>query len=234
MESKKPTFLRGRRIRATRLDRAGRPIYGDDSVAISKGVITIGMTTNVEEGEALSVPNFAGETCVSEPAVPSHAGFGVEIEFCEVDFGMFNLLTGQEVVLNAAGDAIGITESTDIDLSNVNVALEMWLGASENSAPTDGGDGYYGYIVLPFLQGGVISDVTIENSNITFTVTNMTTKNGSAWGAGPYDVELVGGVAAPLSTPLTSKAHRRIMLVEVAPPEPVAGTIPLLDPSTQP
>jgi hypothetical protein len=227
----KASFLRGRRLRATRLDRSGRVIYGDGNQVVSKGFITVGYTSNVEEGEAITQTNAAGETCVSEPAVPTFTGFGVEAEFCEVDFALFSMLTGQEVVEDGAGNVVGITESTAIDLSGVNFALELWLGAQSDAAPSEGGDGFYGYILTPFLSGGTIGDITVENGAITFTITGMQTKNGSAWGAGPYDVELVDGVAAALSTPMGPNDHRRIMLTEVAPPAAVTGGQPVLDPS---
>ena len=232
MKGNRASYVRGKRLRATRLDRSGRPVYGEGSVVVTKGFITIGMTSNVEEGEAISQTNADGDTCINEPGLPSFTGVGVEIEFCEVDFALFEMMTGQPVVLNDDGEAVGITESTSVDLSNVGFAMEMWLGADTKGAtPRQGSQGDYGYILLPFVSGGVISDVSIENGAINFTVNNMATKNGSRWGSGPYNVELVGGAPKPLRTPLRARDHRRIMNVEVAPPTVYAGSIPLLDPT---
>lgn len=232
MRSKKVSYLRGRRMRATRVDANGRPVYGDNATVTTKGFVTVSYTTNTEEGESITVVNANGETCVAEPATPTFSGFGVEAEFCDVDFALFELLTGQELVLDSDGQAIGITESTAVDLSAVSFGLELWLGAdSKGAKASEGSQGQFGYILTPFLGGGVIGDVSIENAAITFTVTGMNTKNGSGWGAGPYNVELVDGVAAPLSTPMKSADHRRIMTVEVAAPEVFAGSTPLLDPS---
>ncbi|HYF71324.1 MAG TPA: hypothetical protein VD864_00810, partial [Nocardioides sp.] len=128
-QSKKVSFLRGRRMRVTLLDTAGRPVFGDSSVVTTKGFVTVGYTTNTEEGEPIVVTNAGGEACVTESATPTFNGFGVEMEFCDVDFALFEILTGQELVLDANGKAIGITESTEVDLSQVNFALELWLGA---------------------------------------------------------------------------------------------------------
>lgn len=230
-KSKKVTFLRGRRIRATRLDAAGRPIYGDSNAVVSKGVITLGYTTNTEEGEAIIVPNFAGENCVVDPATPTFNGHTVEAEFCEVDFALFEIMTGQEVVLDADGMIVGLTESTDVDLSAVKFALELWIGASSDVAASTGSQGTYGYVLTPHLGGGVLGDVTVENGAITFTVTGMATRNGTGWGSGPYAVELVGGEPAVLSTPMKLNDHRRIQTVEVAPPAIYSGSVPVLDPS---
>lgn len=231
MQSKRVSYLRGRRLRATIVDANGRPIYGDNGAVVTKGYVNVSYTTNVEEGESITLPNAGGETCIFEPATPTFNGFGVEAEFCEVDFALFEILTGQEVVLDADGRAIGITESTDVDLTAVNFALEVWLGATTTDTAATGSQGQFGYILTPFLGGGVVGDITVENAAITFTVTGMSTKNGSGWGAGPYAVELVGGAAAPLSTALKANDHRRIMTVEVAPPAVYSGAIPVLDPT---
>ena len=224
-QSKKVSFLRGKRMRVTVLDSAGRPVIGDSSVVSTKGVVSVGYTSNVEDGEAVSVPNMNGEACVSEPATPTLTGFSVEIEFCEVDFALLEIVTGQKAYVDDDGVIIGITESTSVDLSAVNFALEMWLGSTN--------PGEYGYVLTPFLGGGVIGDVTIENGAISFTVTGLATKNGTAWGRGPYNVELVGGVAAPLREPMLANDHRRIITTKVAPPAIYSGATPLLD-STDP
>jgi hypothetical protein len=229
--SKKGSFLRGRRMRATLLDASGRPVYGDSSVVTTKGFVTVGYTTNTEDGEAINVTNAAGETCVAEPATPTFNGFSVEIEFCDVDFALFEMMTGQPVVLDENGKIIGITESTDVDLSSVNFALELWLGAQTSDRPSANAQGQWGYVLTPFLGGGVIGDISVENGAISFTLTGMNTKNGSGWGKGPYKVELVGGVPSPLRVGLKANDHRRIQYTEVAPPEVYPGATPLLDPT---
>lgn len=231
MKSKRVSYLRGRRLRATIVDANGRPIYGDNGAVVTKGYVNVSYTTNVEEGESITLPNAGGETCIFEPAVPSFNGFGVEAEFCEVDFALFEILTGQDVVLDANGKAIGIDESTDVNLTAVNFALEVWLGATTSDAAAAGSQGQYGYVCTPFLGGGVIGDITVENAAITFTVTGMATKNGSGWGAGPYPVELVAGVPNVMRVPMKANTHRRILTVEVAPPTVYAGAIPVLDPA---
>lgn len=222
-------LYRSKRMRATRLDGSGRPVYGPESVVVTRGQITTSFTSNVEEGEPISQPNGNGDTCLSVPATPTLSGFSVESTFCKVDFALFELLTGNPVVLNDDGTIVGIDEGTDIDLAEVNFALELWTGAQVSDTLRAGAEGEWGYILCPFLSGGTLGDITVENAAITFTVTGMQTKNGAAWGSGPYDVDLVGGVAAPLFKPLTSKKHRRITTVEIAPPTDVSGYLALLD-----
>lgn len=227
----KTSYLRGRRIRLTRTDVAGRPVYGDANAAVSKGFVTASMTTNVEEGEAVNVTTADGSQCVFEPATPTVNGIAVEIEFCDVDFSVFELATGQEIYLDENDQPIGITESTEIDLASVTLALELWLGAQVGATAAAEGDGWYGYVLLPFLQGGVIGDISVENGAISFTVTGIQSKTGSAWGLGPYLVELVNGVRTLLRAPIKPGDYRRIFTTQVAPPEPSYGAIPVLDPS---
>lgn len=222
-KSKNTSYLRGRRMRATVLDSSGAPVYGEDSVVVTKGFITVAFTTVTQEGEAITVTNAAGESCVAETATPTMDGFTVEGTFCEVDFRLFEILTGQRVLLDDDGVAIGIAESTDVDLATVNFALELWLGSKIA--------GEWGYVLVPFLRGGIIGDVTIENAAVTFTITGLVTKGGAKWGKGPYAVQTVGGVAAELKDAVTAAEHRRWLSVDVAPPGVLEGSQPLLDPT---
>lgn len=225
------SFLRGKKVRATLLNTSGAVVIGDSSVVTSEGFITIGMTTNVEEGEAISQPNANGDSCIIDSPASTFTGVGVEIEFCGVDFSLFSLITGQPLVLDDNNRVVGITESTDVNLGAVNFALEMWMGAQTAAKTSTGSEGSWGYILLPRLGGGVISDVSIENAAINFTLTGMTTKNGSLWGVGPYKVDLTAGVASTLRRAIKANDHRRIQYVEVAPPKAYSGATPLLDPA---
>jgi hypothetical protein len=223
-QSKKVAFLRGKRVRATAVSTAGVPIYGASSVVTTKGVVTVAYTTQTAQGNAIVLPNFNGENCISETATSNFTGYTVEIDFCDVDFALLQLLTGQAVYVDDNGLVIGITENTDVDLSAVNFALEVWLGSSN--------PGDYGYVVTPFLSGGTIGDISVANDAITFKVTGLTTKNGNGWGKGPYKVEKVAGVDSVLRTALLANDHRRTFSTQTPPPAVVAGSTPLLDPST--
>jgi hypothetical protein len=222
-QSKKVSFLRGKRIRATAVSTAGVPLYGASSVVTTKGVVTLSYTTNVEDGSAISLPNFGGENCINETATSNFTGYSVEAEFCDVDFSLLSLVTGQQVYVDDNGLVIGITESTDVNLAAVNFALEVWLGSN---IPGD-----YGYVLTPFLTGGTIGDITVANDAITFTVTGLQTKNGNGWGKGPYKVEKVLGVDSVLRTAMLANDHRRTFTTQVAPPAVYAGSTPLLNPT---
>jgi hypothetical protein len=225
--------VRGRAMRATRLDGCGRPIYGDDNVAVSKGFVSISFTANNQETTEVLVENAAGERCIYEPARTSFTNYSLEIAFCNVDPALYALLTGQEVISDpVTGDAIGFSVNSDIDTSASAFALEIWTGSPQADACSDDqSQGSFGYLLTPYVQGGSFGDFTIENGAITFTITGAQTKVGSTWGTGPYNVQLVGGEPAPLSSPVLSGDHLRVLAVEVAPPTTYCGLRPLLDPT---
>ena len=170
--------VKGRKMRATRLDGCGRPILGDDSMVVTKGFISVGFTANTSESDEINVTNAAGERCVYEASVTSLLGYGIEIQFCNVDPELLSIMTGQPVVLSADGETvIGFDVDTKISLDNSNFALELWAGAQAGDAcQSDGSQGQFGYILLPYLTGGILGDFSVENGAVTFTVTGANTK----------------------------------------------------------
>lgn len=234
-------LVKGRKIRVTRLDNCGRPVYGDDSQVVSKGFISVGYTANTTETDEINVTNAAGERCVYEASVTSLTGYGVEIQFCNVDPELLSLVTGQPVVLGPDGNTvIGFDVDTKIELSNSNFALELWAGAPTGDAcSTAGAEGSFGYLLLPYVSGGILGDFTVENAAVTFNVTGANTKEGNAWGVGPYsDIMLDGATPTPapgpMATPVSTSTALRTMIVDLAPPDDACGARPLMDPSATP
>lgn len=240
--TKKVALLKGRRLRATRLDACGRPVYGDDAVVTSKGFISVGFTANTAETDEINVLNAAGETIAYEASVTSLRGYGIEIVLGEVDPELFSLITGQPVVLDADGNPSGFDIDTQITLTGQGFALELWAGAPAGDACEDeDAQGSYGYLLLPFLQGGILGDFSVENGAISFTITGANTKDGNAWGRGPYNVVLNPGedpgdpkVPGPMITPVSTTTALRVLIVDVAPPEALTGSRPLLNPANAP
>lgn len=234
MSTKCLSLVKGRRIRLTRLDGCGRPVYGDCSTVVSKGFISVAFTANTTESDEISVTNAAGEICVFEPAETTLTGYAVEIAFCEVDPDLFALVTGQPVVTDVNGNVIGFDIDTKLNLSGQGFALELWAGsASGDACATEGASGSYGYLLLPFIRGGIVGDFTVENGAVTFTITGGSTRDGNSWGVGPYnDIMLgAGGTPGPMTSPIGSTVALRTILTDVAPPEAACGCRPLLDPT---
>lgn len=226
-------LVKGRRIRLTRVDGCGRPVFGENSQAVSKGFISVALTANTTDTDEVNLTNAAGERCIYIPAESSIASYSVEIAFCDVDPELFSLATGQQVVLDAAGNAIGLSVDTAIDTTASGFALELWAGVGDDDACASGALSSYGYFLLPFLKGGIIGDFTVENDAVTFTLTGATTRDGNAWGVGPYNNVFTDaeGDLTPLPEAISTTAALWWAKTNAAPPEPFVGSRPLLDPS---
>lgn len=233
MASKGRGAVKGRRLRVTRLDGCGRIVYGEDSQAVSKGFVSVAWTANTIDTDEVNQPNASGERCIYEAAETELTGYTMTAVFCEVDPELFSLVTGQRVYLDENGDAIGFAVNTDVKLTGQGFALEVWAGAPATDACDDpNAQGEYGYFLAPYLRGGILSDYTIENGAINFTITGAVTRNGNRWGIGPYNVMMNAGVPSPLITPLEPNDHKLLIWVTVAPPEPFYGLRPVLDPDS--
>lgn len=214
------SMVRGRVMRVTRLDGCGRVKAAGCSAITSEGFVSIAFTANIDEGEEISVVNAGGKTCVKDTPVPRLSNYTLVVTFCEVSPELYAMLTGQRVVFNADGDAVGFRVNTDVDPSDSGFALEVWSNVPGVACGAATDQGTFGYTLVPFVQGGVLGDFTIENNAVTFTVSNASTKSGGSWGVGPYDVVDDGGTASGLLEPIGSADHLHVQLTTIAPPAP--------------
>ena len=216
--SKQYSLVRGRAMRATRTNGCGNPTPGADSVVTSEGFISVGLTANTEAGETISVTNAAGKVCVQDEPTPKFVNYSVEINFCGVNPDLVGMLTGQPLVLDAQGEAVGFRMNSKIDVDLSGFALELWAGVAGQACDTTGATSY-GYVLLPFIKGGTLGDFSIENGAVNFSVTGAKTKDGSGWGVGPYDVVLdATGTPSPLAEVITEGDHLHLELTSVPPP----------------
>ncbi len=85
-----------------------------------------------------------------------------------------------------------------------------------------------GYALLPFVSKGTLADLTFDGENaVDFTVQNMASVSGNAWGTGPYNVVMnaaTPSAAAKLPTPLDPLTH--FLLLDTAVAAPAATTEP--------
>lgn len=221
-------LIRGRVMRVTRLDGCGAIVLGPTSQVVSDGFVTAGFAAQVDEGTTISVPNAAGRICILDEPVPAFTGYDVTVEFCGVNPDLYTLMTGQPIVMDAAGEqGVGFRMNSGIDANESGFALEVW--SSVPAAACEPGQGTsYGYTLVPFIKGGIIGDFTIGNDAVNFTLTGAKSKDGTAWGVGPYDVVLdETNLPGPLNTAMDSKDHLNVEITTVAPPEPVCGALPL-------
>jgi hypothetical protein len=226
MATKCFSLVRGRVLRVTKLDGCGAVSLGPTSMVTSDGFITVTFTANTDEGETISVTNAAGRVCILDEPCPKFTGYDVEVAFCGVDPDLYALMTGQPVVLDGATptpNAVGFKMNTDVDACATGFALELWSNVpSAVCAPGTGVS--YGYMLIPFLKGGVIGDFTIGNDAVNFTMTGAKSKDGNAWGVGPYKVvPNATGASSTLLTALAANDHLLVQLTTIAPPAATCG-----------
>jgi hypothetical protein len=222
------TSIRGRMMRVTKVDNAGRPAPGTCSVVTTKGFVSLAMASETDEGSDLTVTLADGSTCVSEPGTPTVKWITITAEFCNVDPDLLTLINPTWTkLLDRNGDTIGWEESLDVS-TDAGFALEVWADVSGYTPTEVTADGAWVYYLLPYLSSGTLGDITVENGAASFTVTGRT-KKGSQWGRGPYNVmaNAPDGRPGPLITPFSPAAPRRIFLTTVKPPAAVCGCQPL-------
>jgi hypothetical protein len=215
-----PTIVEGDRIRISRVDGCGRPVFGECNNVVTDGLVSIKFTPEVEEGEERTTTNFAGRTCVSRAGCDRIKWWTVEIVWCNINFRAFEMLTGYKLRRNDDGEVVGYTVSNTIDCS-AGYSVEAWLqveGAADACTGEEGA-GSWLYQPVPWVTGGTPGEITIGGEDsITFTTTGRT-RAGHRWGRGPYNVEIVEGVPAPLRDPIPPEDPMAYVVTTVAPPE---------------
>lgn len=227
-----PSYVQGHTARATRLDICGNPDFGPCAYAVSDGWITIEIASNVEDPDEFKQKNALGVFLVNQRSRPLLNWLDVTMTFQKVDFELFEIVTGQELILNDASPAeaigLGWTES---NFATANFSLELWMGNSEEPCPPGGTpEPYFGYNLLPWVVEGALGEsITVTNDLITFTITGRT-RTGTPWGTGPYDVLLDNtGTASPLFSPVPDDAHLwGPIQTQLAPPPGACGCQELL------
>lgn len=207
------SVVRGKRVRVTELDVCGSPVTGN-SYVVSDGFIQVAITTEVEDGDEYIQKNADGALCINERGPDSVKRHNVTVDWCNVDPDIMNLVLGYPLEMDG-DDAVGYRGQSGA--ADANWALEIWTGLGNQSCD----DGLmYGYLLIPFITGSTLGDMTVENAPTTFQTTGYTQDN-SGWGVGLYDV--IGDPAGPLLVAMAATQHFLIRTTEVAPPTAVCG-----------
>lgn len=214
--------VRGRVMRATKVDDCGAPVIGACSVVTSDGFISVAISPEIAEGEEIEVRKADGTLCISDKSCSELKWLGVEITLCQVDPDLLAFLTGYDLVLDFAGDTVGNRVGGDISC-DAGTALELWSDIPGQVCSLTGAK-KYGYFVMPWLVDAVIGDFTIENDALSMVI-NARTRAGSNWGVGPHDVDPVNvaNLAGPLLTPFGDDQHMDLHVTTVAPPVVACG-----------
>ncbi|MDH6279534.1 hypothetical protein [Prescottella agglutinans] len=220
--------IRSRVVRVTSLDACGAPRIGQKSTAVSEGHISIKLSPQYEDGEETNQKNAAGKLIVIDKALDQLKYFNFEIVFAQVNPDIFNQVTGQPIVLDHAGNAVGVRIGATVE---ANCAVETWTDVPNTACGPDGKS--FGYALVPWIKGGRLGDFSFENALANFTLTGRTESN-SQWGTGPYKVVLnepvapaTEPVAGKLLTAIAADQHFHMEPTTVAPPAVTVGAVPL-------
>lgn len=210
--------VRGKRMRLTRLSASLAPVVGPATTGVSDGFVTVKITPQYDDGDAIQQKNANGDYCVNETADPVLTGVEAEIAFCGVNADYLSMLTGFSSVVDFEAAAVGLRLSGGVPLTNY--ALEVWTGVASNGAA-------WGYLLLPALGGGKISEFTVQNGTTDFTVTSKS-KEGSQWGTGPgtylpIGTGAQGATPGKLLTAIGARDYVHLERVTIAPPAVAAG-----------
>lgn len=219
-------------MRLTQVNACGVPIVGsgNKSQLVTDGIVKIGLSAEYEDGEDTTKKNGAGKICFQHKDPDELKYLSPEIEFCGIDPEAYSLITGQPIVLNADGDAVGLRLGSGA--TDTAFALEVWTDVPGVACET--GKPLYGYWLIPFIGPGKLSDIELSVSAAEFTLSSQT-KPGTGWGVGPYDVvEALGddpqedpNVPSPLLEPLLKNQHIHFEATPIAPPAPTDGAVEL-------
>lgn len=180
--------LLGKMIRVTRLDECGSPPPPGtpDAYLATDGFITVTLSSETEDGVEILTKKANGDICVNEKFANSFKRFTVEINFCGVNPALFGMITNGVPYLDYCGDLAGF--KVPEGAIDSKFALELWTGMS-GLACVPGQETASGYILLPFLNAGVLGDLEINGTDaLNFTMTGAYSKGQNMWGVGPYDV----------------------------------------------
>jgi hypothetical protein len=216
----------GKRLRATVLDACGVPpaAAAPDAWLATDGFISVALSSEVEDGTEIITKKADGSLCVNEKQADSFKRFTAEIEFCGVNPSLLAIVSNAEPYLDGT-EVIGFTVPEGV--IDKKFALELWTGLS-GQACAPGAEEAGGYLLLPFLQAGVLGDITIDGENaVTFSITGASTKGGNAWGVGPYDVVLDTSAPAALPTALDPLDHLLLIDTGLAPPPSACDPQPM-------
>ena len=194
MADKPFSLVQGEVMRLTRVDNCGTPIPGACGTIVTDGFVSVGMTRESDEGEEFQATKANGRKCIDQRARPRLRWFNVEINFCVADPEAIEMMTGSQLWEDFAGtDSIGWVDDDDTH-DDANFALEVWsnvAGATACGGDAECGpdaDEQWGYLLLPLVTNGMMSDTTVENGPLSWVITGQTRANAN-WGDGPYNVQ---------------------------------------------
>lgn len=212
--------VQGLCLRITRLDTCCNPPSGGtaDSFVVSNSFIDLSLTAELEEPDEFIVKTASGKLCLNEIGCATLKRYTVQVNLCNADPDLFNIIGGVNRVLDSDGDVIGYQVDQGLGDCTAKFSLEIWTRIPQDSCTT--ADTEYLYWLLPCVQNGRVGDITIENGPLTFSFTADALPS-SVWASGPYNVmsnPTGSPVVGQLVTPVTCQVALHVQTTTVAPP----------------
>lgn len=175
-------YVRGRRLRITRVSPAGDPVAGACSSVVTDGFITGTVSQEVEAGSEITTTNAWGDQCIEDKAPDTIKWVNVSLEFCLVNPDILDIIGGANPLgvgtapnIDYIGASFGPFTNTD------HFGIELWMKDVVNY-PTR-----WGYLVVPNVQNGRIDgDIVVQNDALTFKLVGQGVVATADWGVGPY------------------------------------------------
>lgn len=213
MPSECRSVLKSCLARFVRLDECGGIVVGEASMLTTKGYISVAATAQIETGEEFIQRNACGELCLNEKDDDQFKRYDLEMQFCQVDPELLELISGARILVDSEGVSRGFAHGESAGVENFS--LELWTKVSGGGCE---GDPEWYWFAFPWVSNGVLTDVTFENGPLTLTVTGSTRGAGAAWGRG-----IGPNFILPEGETAMSTDHLLAYLTTVQPPAAVCG-----------
>lgn len=224
-------------MRFTKVDSCGNPVYGPTSTFVTDAFSQVEISAEIEEGAEYLQRKANGAVCVSSKQPDSLKWWLWTIDFCQIDPELWaNANDKFGLVHDYLANVVGWDQRYDT-ASNNAIAVEMWTKTQGqiDSCDNETSQGAWGYVAGFKLVNARVGDtLTFSGEPNPFQMV-ATSDSGSRWGKGPYPIQINEGEPpspGPFITPVPSDHALRVMVVDVAPPEPQCGGQPLNNPDT--
>lgn len=191
---------------------------------VSDSFVTLNLTAEMEDPDEFIVKLANGKLCINETGLSTLKRFNLELEVCNADPDLFEVIAGVQTVADYAGNVVGFEIDQQLGAGN-RFALEFWskVVGDECTDPTTGAQQYL-YWLLPCVKNGTIGDITIENAPLTWTLTGEAVPS-SAWRRGPYNVVPINASNTPgkLLAQLAPETALHVQFTTIPPPTAVCG-----------
>jgi hypothetical protein len=232
------SVVKGYKLRATKIDKCGRPIEGNANRIVTDGFIKLMLEPDVTQAEELEQKNAEGRVCVQSRTPPEIKRHKVTLDMCGIDPDLYSLFARFERILDHDGTPIGVADQTEI-VGDEGVAIEVWTGGSDDGdcgeVPTNdesifsqaAAGLWYGYLAFGSTEW-VPGSFNVEAAVANFSLSGITMKM-PRWGRGPYNVARINadGDAGRLLVPVGVKRHLTFFKTPIAPPDATDGARPL-------